>query len=97
MYRVQWRRPGCLGLLAYLVLSVMTSLVAYGLMNAAGEWRLSPWWILAIFVGTFVGLYQLHKLATRQHIPICPHCGTATNPQFRVSRACGREKAPGTN
>lgn len=93
MYRVQWRRPGCLAILLYLAVAGAAALLGYGLVGAWG-WTLSPWWLVVVGGVVFVALCQLHKLITREHVPICPNCGVATNPQFPVCRACGRTKSP---
>lgn len=92
VYRVQWRRPGCLAIPFYLAVAGATALAGYGI-TAAWGWSLSRWWLVPAAAAVFVALCQLHKLITRQHVPICPHCGVATNPQFQVCRACGRTKS----
>lgn len=94
MYRVQWRRPGCLSVLAYLLLSTISAFAVAGVVAGMGEGQLGHWWVPLVGVAVFLALLKIHKLITRQQVPICPHCGVATNPQFPVCRACGREKQP---
>ena len=90
-YAVRWRRPGCIALSLYFVLAVALSFLVYWIANT-GEWWL-PWWSVPILaVASFAGLCRLHKVISRQQVPICPHCGATTDARFAVCRACGREK-----
>lgn len=94
MYRTQWRSPGCLAGLFYLGVAVVAGFavltVVASNMENPGTWLF--WLAGAVGLGVFSGLCWLHTRATRQQVPICPHCGVSTDPRFRICRACGRVK-----
>jgi hypothetical protein len=91
MYRMEYRKPGCLlGGIFFIVAFSLSSIpgeLFRSLVPSWGHWPYLAFIVLLIWLQA--GLFQW---VTRRRVPVCPHCGVATDMTFRVCRSCGRVK-----
>lgn len=97
VYRIQYKRPGCLARLGALIIGGPLVMVATAMvLELFGFNDTHPLFAtFAPFIGYAVGFVAFLRLWQRvmaEEIPICPHCGAASEPVFRVCRRCGRVK-----
>ena len=93
MYRTEYRRLGCIGwvLVAVVAGSLGAPLLMAPFALLFGSAQVGPYaplfWVVAMLL---MGM-AFRRITTRV-VPICPHCGAATETAFRICRRCGRVK-----
>lgn len=91
MYRIEYRKPGCLLWAVFFVVASFVAAFPAGLLRLAspdvGLWSYPVFLIVLMWAQA-----RLLARVTQRHVPICPHCGVATDTTFRVCRSCGRVK-----
>lgn len=91
MYRIEYRKPGCLLWALFFVIASFVAAFPAGLLRlASARWGYLTFAVLVVVLMWLQA--RLMRRLTQRHVPICPHCGVATDPTFRVCRSCGRVK-----
>lgn len=91
MYRIEYRKPGCLLWAVFFVVAVFVAAFPGGLLRLA--FPALGYWPFGVLVVVLMWLQaRLMRRLTQRQIAICPHCGVATDTTFRVCRSCGRVK-----
>lgn len=82
---------GCL----LLLLLIFLAWLLYFVGALTDTWATVPrtvaqWTVIA--GALYVGGRAVWRWLVGRRLPVCPHCGAITNPEYRVCRACGRVK-----
>lgn len=83
-YRVEYSPPSCVGSLALIGIALAMAVIVVPSEIAAAR--------IVAFPVCLAVLYWLHHRLHSHKVPICRRCGSPTNPNFSVCRACGKEK-----